>query len=94
MPAHCRRCPSPTGDRRPKAVCAHRRRWACCCCATEIVFQPFELIVAERAQAARLKIDDIYQADKVHALVIKAVPTCPFGSLTVALQKLLVHYPH
>src|SRR5690242_8081990 len=36
----------------------------------QILFEPLELLVPERAQAARLEIDDVDEADEVDAVVV------------------------
>jgi len=45
----------------------------------------FELIVAKIAETAGLEIDDVDQADEVHAIGVKAVPAGALGAAAVAL---------
>src|SRR5262249_26940678 len=44
--------------------------------ALEVVLQPFELLVAEIAQSASLEIDNVDEADEVHAVGVEAIPAC------------------
>ena len=53
--------------------------------ALEVVLQPFELLVAEIAQAAGLEIDHVDEADEVHAVGVEAVPARALGAATVAV---------
>ena len=53
--------------------------------ALEVVLQPFELLVAEIAQSAGLEIDDVDEADEMHAVGVEAVPARAFGAATVAV---------
>src|SRR5262249_29454231 len=53
--------------------------------AFNITFQPFELFVAEIAQTAGLEVDDIDQADEVHAVGIEAVPARALGGFAITL---------
>ena len=50
------------------------------------LLEPFELLVAERAQAASFEIDDVHEADEVHAAVIEAVPARALRALAESLQ--------
>ena len=43
----------------------------------QVVFQPLELIVAEKAKPAGLQIDDVDEADEVDAVLVEAVPAAP-----------------
>ena len=54
--------------------------------ALQIVFEPRELLGAEIAEAAGLEIDDIDQADEVHAVIVEAVPARAFRSLAVTVE--------
>ena len=56
-----------------------------CRATLEVVLQPFELLVAEIAQAAGLEIDDIDEADEVHAVGVEAVPAGALGAAAIAL---------
>ena len=54
-------------------------------------FEPFELLVAEIAEPAGLEVDDVDQADEVHAVGVEAVPAGALGAASVAVEvKLLV----
>src|SRR5437899_3118506 len=44
-----------------------------------ILFEPRKLFLAELPQAARLKIEDVDQANEMNAVLIEAVPTGTFG---------------
>jgi hypothetical protein len=54
-----------------------------------VIFHPFELLESQRAQSSRLQILHVHQSDKVHTLLVKAVPTGALTTLSVALQELL-----
>ena len=49
------------------------------------LLQPFELVVAEIAQAAGLEVDHVDEADEMHAVGVEAVPACALGAAPVAL---------
>src|SRR6185503_13073445 len=53
--------------------------------ALDVVFQPFELLGAEIAEAAGLEVDDVDQADEMHAVGVKRIPAGAFGAAAVAL---------
>ena len=53
--------------------------------ALQIVLQPFELLGAEIAEAAGLEIDDVDEADEMHAVGVEAVPAGALGAVAVAL---------
>jgi hypothetical protein len=53
--------------------------------AFDVLLQPLQLLVAEIAQAAGLEIDDIDQADEVHAVGVEAVPAGALGGLAIAV---------
>src|SRR5208282_3835925 len=53
--------------------------------ALDVGFEPFELLVAEVAESARLEIDDIDEADKMHAVGVEAIPAGTLGAAPVAL---------
>src|SRR6185312_11472988 len=48
----------------------------------EVLFQPFELLAAEIAEAARLQVHDVDQADEVHAIGVERVPAGALGAAT------------
>jgi len=52
----------------------------------DVILQPFELLISEIAETARFQIDHVDETDEVDAVLIKAVPTCTFRPLAVALQ--------
>ena len=54
--------------------------------ALEVVLEPGELLVAEIAEAAGLEVDDVDQADEVHAVGVEAVPAGALGAAAVALE--------
>ena len=51
----------------------------------DILLQPFQLLVAEIAESAGFEIDDIDEADKVHAIGVEAVPAGALGGAAIAL---------
>jgi hypothetical protein len=57
-----------------------RRRRA----AFHVGFEPGELLGAQIAKPAGFEIDDIDQADEVHAVGVEAVPASTFAAATVA----------
>ena len=54
----------------------------------QVIFDPFELFVAELAKAAFANVHHIVQANKVRAFVIEAEPAAAFGSFAEALEVL------
>ena len=79
------RAPAPVRiDRPQRDVGEHddRRR---CRTALDVVLQPFELLGAEIAQTAGFEVDDIDQADEMHAVGVEAVPAVTLGGLAVTL---------
>src|SRR3984957_12130517 len=52
----------------------------------QIVFQPLQLLVTERSQAASFQVDDIHQADEMDALLVEAVPPRALCALAIALE--------
>ena len=65
--------PQPHPDRPSTAGYGRTRRSASNCeLALQIVLEPFELLVAEIAEAAGLEIDDVDEADEVHAAGVEA----------------------
>ena len=65
------------------------------CETLDVLLQPFELLVAERAKTAGFQVDDVDEADEMHAALIEAVPTGALRafaeSLQVALAVVLEH---
>ena len=55
----------------------------------DIVFEPVQLLGAEATQARRLEVQDVDQPDKMHTLIVEALPAVPHGPFAVAVQKLL-----
>src|SRR5262249_35301469 len=55
----------------------------------DVVLEPRQLPGSERAETARLQVEDVHQADEVRALLIEAVPAGAVGALAVALEILL-----
>ena len=53
--------------------------------AFDVVFEPRELLAAEIAEAAGFQIDDVDEADEVHAVGIEAVPAGALGAASVAV---------
>src|SRR5207247_1071357 len=51
----------------------------------EVALQPFELLVAEIPQASGLEIDNVYEADEMHAVGVEAIPARTFRTATVAV---------
>src|SRR5208337_5125889 len=60
-----------------------RRR---CWFAFEIVREPSQLLIAERAHAARFQIGDIDEADEMHAASVDRVPAAALGVLAEAIE--------
>ena len=48
--------------------------------------QPGELLVAEIAHAAGLEVEDVDQADEMHAALVEAVPAAPLAVAAVAVE--------
>ena len=53
--------------------------------ALEVVGEPGDLLVTQRAEAAGLQVDHVDEADEVHAVLVEAVPAGALGVLAVAL---------
>src|SRR5438034_4414040 len=51
----------------------------------QVVFQPFELLVAETAEAAALEVRDINEADEMDAAGVERIPAGALGAAAVAL---------
>src|SRR3984893_14157094 len=79
------RAPSPGGIDRPQRNVREDDDRGRCRAALEVALQPFELLVAEIAQAAGLEIDHVDEADEMHAVGVEAVPARAFGAATVAV---------
>jgi hypothetical protein len=74
--------PSPLGVHRPERNVSEHDDWRAVLQVLDVFLQPFELLVAERAEPAGLEIHDIHQSDEVHTVLIEAVPTrtlCPLA---------------
>src|SRR5271169_4569019 len=54
-----------------------------------VFLQPFQLLSAKAAQPSRFQIHDVNQPDKMHAILVEAVPARSLGAFPVALQILL-----
>jgi hypothetical protein len=54
--------------------------------AAEIVCEPGELLRAKRAEAVRLEVDDVDQADKVDAAEIIGVPAAAGRALAETVE--------
>ena len=52
----------------------------------DVLLEPFKLFVAKRAQPPGLQVDDIDEADEVHAALIEAVPPGSLCALAKSLQ--------
>src|SRR5580704_2796678 len=52
--------------------------------ASDVGLQPLELFSAEIAESAGFEVDDIDEADEMHAVGVEAVPARAFGALAVA----------
>ena len=73
------RAPAPFGSDGPQGDMREdddRRRGAL---ALQIVGEPRELLGAEIAHAARLQIDDIDEADEMHAAMVEGIPAFALG---------------
>src|SRR5262249_43381006 len=79
------RAPSPGRIDRPQRNVREDDDRGRCRPALEVALQPFELLVAEIAQAAGLEIDNVDEADEMHAVGVEAVPARAFGAATVAV---------
>src|SRR5579864_7886985 len=63
--------------------------WSAGRASLEIVLKPLQLFVTQRSHASSFQICDIYETNKMHTLVIEAVPPRTLGTLAVALEILL-----
>ncbi len=59
-----------------------RRSWL----ALDIVREPGELFIAERAHAARFQISDIDEADEMRAAIVKGIPAAALRVLAEAFE--------
>ena len=51
-----------------------------------VFLQPLQLFCAQAAQTPGLQVQDVYQSDEMHAVLVKAVPTRSLRSLPIPLQ--------
>src|SRR5581483_8818790 len=70
-------------DRPQRDVCEHHDRCRSRA-AFDVGFQPLELLGAKIAKTAGFQVDDIDQADEMHAVGVEAVPAGALGALAVA----------
>ena len=56
------------------------------CLRLQVVGEPGELLGAEIAHAAGLEIDDVDEADEVHAGLVERIPAGALRALAVALE--------
>ena len=54
-----------------------------------VFLQPLQLLCPQASQSARLQVHHVDQSDKMHAVLVEAVPACALRALTVAIQILL-----
>ena len=66
-------------------MCANTTIGVECGATLQVVREPRELLSAEIAEPAGLEIDDIDQADEMHAVGVEAVPAGALGAAAVAL---------
>ena len=52
----------------------------------QVVFQPLELLVAQKAKSAGLEVGNVDEADEVDAVLVEAVPAAALGVLAVAFE--------
>ena len=55
----------------------------------DVIFEPLELFVSQRAEPSGLQVQHVHQADEMHALLVEAVPPCALRFFAVALEILL-----
>src|SRR5580692_9584323 len=79
--------PAPIGIDRPQRDMCKHHNWRAAGARLEVGFQPLELIGAQFSEV--FQSNHIHQPDKVHALLIEAVPTVALRALAVAFQILL-----
>src|SRR5689334_6095341 len=53
----------------------------------DIAFEPLQLLVPQRAEAAGLEIDHIHQADKMHTVLVETVPALALEVFPVAFSE-------
>ena len=51
-----------------------------------IVLQPRDLLGAERPEPTGLEVQDVHEADEMHASVIETVPAATLRAFTVSLE--------
>ena len=54
--------------------------------ALEIVFEPLELLCAERAEAVFLEVDDIVERHEMHAALVERIPAAAGRALAEARE--------
>src|SRR5215467_10562588 len=84
------RAPSPLRIDAPERDVCEDDNWRRRRAFLEVVLQPFELVVAEIAQAAGLEIDHVNEADEMHAVGVEAVPAGALRAAAIALEIELV----
>src|SRR4051794_4430908 len=77
--------PAPLRIDRPQRDMGEQHNWRGFRTALQVVLQPFELVVAETAEAAALEVRDIDEADEMHAAGVERIPATALGAAAVAL---------
>src|SRR5439155_9696191 len=54
----------------------------------DVLLEPVELLLAQRAQPVLLEVQDVDEADEVDAVVVEALPAAAGGPLAVAREVL------
>ena len=87
--------PAPLGIHRPQRNVGEDDDRRAALETLDVLLEPLELFVAERAETAGLQVDDVHEADEVHAVLVEAVPAGALRafaeSLQVALAVVLEH---
>src|SRR6266699_3454163 len=52
----------------------------------DVIFEPIELFVSQRAEPSGLQVQHVHQADEMRTLLVEAVPTRALRSFAVALE--------
>src|SRR5690349_19463556 len=72
------RAPTPVGINLPERNVGEHDDGCFRRAAPQIIFEPFQLFAAERAEPVLLNVHDVHESNEVHPAMIEAVPAVAF----------------
>src|SRR5580704_18019982 len=81
--------PTPVRIDRPQRDVRKYHDWRAGLEVLNVIFEPLELVMAERAKSPRFQIHHVDQPNEVHAFLVKAVPARALRTLSVTVAELL-----